>query len=233
MKPRTLNTQQERAFTLIELILAVGVTAIVFVAINGVFFAALRLRERATTAIDASLPVQQALSVLQRDLAGALPPTTNGIFAGGFKVGLVTSTGLNQPVAIELHTTTGALRANEPWGEVQRVTYQLRLSADRSAPGKDLTRSVTRNLLSTLTPLPQDQWLLGGVESVQFLCYDGTQWRDSWDTTIADTNLPTAVRVLIELAGQDGAGESESIELVVPIDAQVRGVPAITSNTGN
>ncbi len=208
-------------FTLIEVILALGITAIVLVAINGVFFGAMRLRESATNAVDESLPVQQALATLRRDLAGAMPPSTNGILSGDFKVGGVTSLGLSQPVDIELNTTTGALRANEPWGEVQRVTYELKLPADRSAPGKDLIRSVTRNLLATVTPQPEDQWMMGGVESIEYSCYDGTQWRDFWDTTVTDTNLPTAVRVRIQVAGsRGGSSDAQPIELVVPIDSQ-------------
>ncbi len=226
------NTGQALArcgFTLIELILAIGVTAIVLIAVNGVFFSAMRLRESTVAAVDGALPVQQALTTLRRDLEGAMPPRTNGIFAGDFKVGGVTSIGLNQPVDIELYTTTGALRANEPWGEVQKVTYQLRLPADRSAPGKDLIRSVTRNLLATVTPQPQDQWMLAGVESVTYSCYDGTQWRDYWDTTVTDTNLPIAVRVRIQFSGES----SGPAEIVVPIDAQPRTTPAIVTNTGS
>jgi type II secretion system protein J len=219
-----------RAFTLIELILAIGVAAIVLVAINAVFFSAMRLRENTSNAVEASLPEQQALMLLRQDLAGIMPPNTNGVFGGSFKVGSVSSTGLNQPVDIELYTTTGALRANEPWGEVQRVTYELRTSADPSLPGKDLVRSVTRNLLATATVAPDDQPLMSGVNNVEYSCYDGTQWRNYWDTTMTDTNLPVAVRVRIQMAGQDNA---QPIEIVVPVDAQQRHTPTITTGTGN
>jgi len=188
------------------------------------------LRETTSNAVEASLPEQQALTTLRRDLEGLMPPNTNGIFGGSFKVGGVSSTGLNQPVDIELYTTTGALRADEPWGEVQRVTYELKSPADPSAPGKDLIRSVTRNLLATTTPLPEDQRLMTGVSSVEYSCYDGTQWRNYWDTTLTDTNLPDAVRVRIQLAGKD---DSQPIEMVVPVDAQPRRTPTITSANGN
>ena len=213
---------RRRGFTLIELILAAGVMAIVLVAINGIFFGAMRLRESVTDAVDAALPVQQACDTLRRDLASAMPPTTNGIFSGDFKVGGVTSTGLNQPVDIELYTTTGALRSDEPWGDVQKITYELRSSADRTAPGKELVRSITRNLLTAIPPQPQDQSLLGGVQSVEYSCYDGTLWRDNWDTTGSDTNLPTAVRVRIQMAGNGGSADQQPIEIVVPIESQAR-----------
>ena len=122
------------------------------------------------------------------------------------------------PVDLELYTTTGVLRENEPWGEVQKVTYQLRLPENRRATGLDLVRSVTRNLLATMTPQPEDQWVMGGVESVHFSCYDGTTWYDTWDSTIT-TNLPKAVRVRMLLTNP---GTPRPIEMLVPIDSQSR-----------
>ena len=189
------------------------------ISINAVFFTALRLRERTTEAVDDSLPVDQTLATLRRDLQGAMPPSADGTLSGDFKVGGVASTGLNQPVDIELYTTTGALRDEEPWGEVQRVTYELKTSADRLAPGQDLIRSVTRNLLATTTPQPEDQFLMNGVQSIQFSCFDGTGWYDTWDSTVT-TNLPMAVRVRITRANR--AGGNAPIEMVVPIDSQSR-----------
>ena len=212
-------------FTLMELVLAMGICAIVLAAINAVFFSALRLRAVTMQAVDESLPVQRALTTLRRDLQCAMPPLTNGVLSGDFKVGDVTSLGLNQNVNIELYTTTGALHENEPWAEVQRVTYELRASAaGPSAPGKDLIRSVTRNLLATITPSPDDQWMMGNVASVDFDCYDGTQWRNAWDTTAGNTNLPVAVRVRIQLAGNDADSplSQQPIVIVVPIDTQSR-----------
>jgi general secretion pathway protein J len=212
-------------FTLMELVLAMAVCAIVLAAINAVFFSALRLRDTTTRAVDESLPVQQALATMRRDLQCVMPPSTNGVMSGDFKVGDVTSLGLNQNVAIELYTTTGALHENEPWGDVQRVTYELRPSAAGAvAPGKDLVRSVTRNLLATITPTPDEQWLMGHVESVEFDCYDGTQWRTTWDTTMGDTNLPVAVRVQIQMARNNAGSplDQQPIVLVVPIDSESR-----------
>jgi type II secretion system protein J len=211
-----------RAFTLIELILGVGIMAIVMIAINAVFFSAMRLRERTAGTVDESLPIEQTLAILRRDLQGAMAPSEEGILSGDFKVGGVTSIGVGQPVDIELYTTTGVLRENEPWGEVQKVAYQLRLPGNRSTPGQDLVRSVTRNLLATMTPQPEEQWMMGGVESIQFSCYDGTAWYDTWDSTIT-TNLPSAVRVRILLASPSSStGTPRPIEMLVPIDSQSR-----------
>jgi type II secretion system protein J len=212
-----------RAFTLIEMVLAIGIAAIVLIAVNAVFFTALRLRNATQAAVDAATPVDQALAVLRSDLQCAVTPTngTSKILSGDFKVGSVTSTGVSQPVAIEMFTATGGLSETKPWGDIQRVDYELKNPTDRSAPGRDLIRSVTRNLLPVATPDVEDQWMMSGVQSIEFSCFDGAQWSDTWDTTALaspDTNLPVAVRVQIQLVGN----ETTPIEIVVPIDSQSR-----------
>jgi type II secretion system protein J len=222
------------AFTLIELILSIAIMAIVLIAINAVFFSAMRLRESTTTIVEDSIPIQQALAQLRRDLQGAMPPSDTGVLAGGFKVGAVTSLGTSLPVDLEVYTTTGVMRDSEPWSEIQKVTYGLRQSGNRNLPGQDLYRSITRNLLATIAAQPEDQWMMGGVESIQFSCYDGTQWRDSWDTTQTDTNLPTAVRIRVLLASNNrGSTLPRSIEMVVPIDSRSRTNTTTTTSTGS
>jgi type II secretion system protein J len=214
------------AFTLIEMILAVGVAALVLAVIGSAFFAALHLREVTQAAVDGAAPVDLALAVMRRDLQCVVTPTngTSKILSGNFRVGSLTSPGVSQPVAIEMFTATGALRDNAPWGDIQKVTYELKDPADRNAPGKDLYRSVTRNILAATTPDVQDQWMLGGVQNIEFSCFDGSQWSDSWDTTgvtSVNTNLPVAVRVRIQLAGNNSAN-TQPIEILVPIDSQSR-----------
>jgi type II secretion system protein J len=218
-------------FTLIELILGIGIMATVLVAINAVFFSTMRLRERTNIAVEESLPIQQSLSILRRDLQGAMAPAGEGMLAGDFKVGNVTSLGMGLPVDIEFCTTTGILRDSEPWSEVQKVAYGLRLSNNRNVAGSDLYRLVTRNLLATITPQPEEQWMMSGVERIEFSCYDGSQWRDYWDTSITDTNLPGAVRVRILLAAQNENSDVRPIEMVVPVASQSLTNLAYTTTT--
>jgi type II secretion system protein J len=214
-------------FTLVEMILAVGVAALALAVVGGVFFTAVHLRDVTQTAVDQATPVEQALAVMRRDLEGAVTPTngTTKILSGDFRVGTLTSPGISQPVAIEMFTATGGLRDDAPWGDIQRVTYELRDPTDRNEPGKDLYRTVTRNLLSaSAVPDVNDQWMLGGVQGIEFLCYDGSQWSDTWDTTgvtSVNTNLPLAVLVRIQLAGNNPAN-TQPIEMLVPIDSQSR-----------
>jgi type II secretion system protein J len=216
-----IKTNIRGAFTLIEMILAIGIAAMVLVAINAVFFTAVRLRDTATAAIDAATPIDQAVSTIRRDLQCVVTPKPGGLMSGDFKTGNVTSTGISTPVAAELYTSTGSMSASEPWGEVQRVTYELKSSASGS---QDLYRSITRNLLTTGTPDVEDQLLLSGVADLHFSCYDGSQWQDTWDTTDTSggsTNLPLAVRVRIQLGGVEKLSPNP-IEVLVPIDSQSR-----------
>ena len=95
--------------------------------------------------------------------------------------------------------------------------------------GKDLSRSVTRNLLPSLQEQSAQQPLLSGVQTVSFFFYDGTQWRNTWDSTIADaktglTNtLPQAIKVQLALVSErTGRFAPAPIELVVPVVIQAR-----------
>jgi len=220
------------AFTLIEMVLAIGIAAIVLIAVNTVLFASLRLRDTTAEVVDAATPVDAAVTFIRRDLECVVTPTngTTKVLSGDFRAGNVSSPGVPEPVAVEMFTTTGALSASAPWGDIQRVTYELKQPTDRNATGKDLVRSVVRNLLTITTPEVEDQLMLSGVQDIKFSCYDGAQWQDTWDTTGVTstyTNLPLAVRVDIQMAGNNTAN-AQPIELVVPIDVQTRTNATIT-----
>ena len=212
-------------FTLIEMILAIGVAAIALITVNAVLFAALHLHGATVDVVNAAAPIDQTTAFLRRDLECLVTPTngTSKVLSGGFRVGdNLVSAGVSDPVAIEMFTATGALSDSQPWGDIQRVTYELKNSANASANGKDLYRSVQRNLLPAVTPTVDDQLMLHHVASVKFSAYDGATWRDTWDTTsptAVNTNLPLAVRVEIQLADNPNA---QPVEIVVPMDAVAR-----------
>jgi type II secretion system protein J len=232
-----IGTNKQSAFTLVEMILAIGVSAVVLVAVNAVLFTALRLRETTVSVVDAATPIDQTMTFLRRDLQCVVTPTngTSKVLSGSFRAGNVTSLGVSEPVAVEMCTATGALDVNSPWADIQRVTYGLKNSTDTSGQ-RDLYRTVTRNLLSTsATPDVQEQLMMSGVESVKVTCYDGSRWQETWDTSdvsSVNTNLPLAVRVEILMAGQN-KNLTDPIQLVVPIDVVARTNMVLTSTTGS
>jgi type II secretion system protein J len=212
---------EARAFTLIEVLLAVGIFAIVLFAINTVFFSALRLERATNRAVDERAPLNQAFAILRRDLQGAVPPVTNSYsLPRDFKSGGRSSFGAAAGASLEFYTTTGVMNDGEPWGDLQKVRYELVDAADpATAQGKELIRVITRNVLPTATAQEEEQTLVSNVESMEFLCYNGSDWRSTWDTTLGDVGLPLAVRVRLQLASENPAAKisREPLELLVPI----------------
>jgi type II secretion system protein J len=209
------------AFTLIEVLLAVAAFGIVLAAINTVYFSALRLRNKTAAAIDEAVPREHALAIIKRDLANLVVP-------GGTLSGVFQTTSLSNNVAGQSSptfcTTGAAIDDASPWSEIQRVSYLLVDSTNRTG-GRDLVRAVTRNLLPPVTQdQPDQQWLLSRVQALAFQYHDGSQWRDSWDSTAADTvtgetnTLPKAIKVQVELfSEQRGRTQPPALELVVPV----------------
>ncbi len=230
-----MKTNNTSAFTLIEMILAIGVASLVLLTANLVLFTALHLRDDTANMVDAATPVDSMVSFLKRDLQGCVAPTngTSKVLSGGFRAGNgLTSVGVSDPVAVEMFTTTGALSASQPWGEIQRVTYELKMPTTTGAIGRDLYRSIARNLLTFNSPTVEEQFMLGGVESVKFSCYDGAIWQDAWDTTSAtavNTNLPLAVKVAIQMAGN---AQAQPVQIIVPLDVVARTNMVFSTTSG-
>lgn len=221
---------RQQAFTLLELLLAVLVFAIVLAAVHTVFFSAFRLRNKTVDAVERSLPLQQALAVIKRDLANLVPP--GGTLAGALQstptltttaTGVSLSGTLNRQSGPQFFTAVGIVDETNPWGDIARVGYYL-APATNNTPGMDLFRAVARNLLPATQDETDDQFLMNGVDTVNFQYFDGTSWQDTWDSTLADTatglsnNLPAAIKVQLQLHNENPrAGTPAPLELVVPI----------------
>ena len=218
-----------RAFTLLELLLTVLVFAIVLGAIHGVFFTALRLRDRTSDAIERSLPLQQTLAILKRDIGNLVPP--GGKLSGQLQSTPTASTpgsSMNHASGPQFHTSVGIVGDAQPWGEIERVSYYL-AAPTNAAPGMDLFRSVARNLLPVSQDSTEDQFLMSGVDSITFQYHDGNNWKDTWDSTQADSttgltnNLPRAIKVALALHTENQSlGAPAPVELIVPVPVVAR-----------
>lgn len=234
-RPSAFGIGSTRAFTLIEVLLALTICAIVLVAINAVFATAVRLRDRTTAAVEDGLPMDRALETLRRDLKGTVGP--GGFLAGDFKCGaqgLGSSMGLSGEAGasgLDFFTSTGVIRDDAPWGDIQEVFYELKAPADRDQAGMELVRYANRNLLALTIQTPESQPLLRHVETIDFECYDGMQWQPIWDTSSGNSNLPTAVRITIHMAAKAGqdASKLQPFQMVVPLVSQTLGTNQISS----
>jgi len=200
-----------------------AICAIVLVAVNAVFATAIRLRDRTSAGVDEGLPIERTMELLRRDLKGAVGP--RGFLAGDFKCGtqaVGATMGLSGEAGgagLDFFSATGSIGEDAPWGDIQEVLYELKAPVDRNQGGMDLVRCVNRNILAVTTQVPEIQPLLSHVETVQFDCFDGSQWRDTWDTSSGDTNLPSAVRIRIQLLAKPGedASKKPPLEMLVPL----------------
>jgi type II secretion system protein J len=231
-------------FTLLELLIAVSIFAIVLAAINSVFYAAMRLERTASRSVEEAQPLEQTVSLIKRDLqaivapggvlAGPLQPAAAAASSGGNNANMIpagavaTGGGMGQQGSTVIYTASGALEEVMPWGDIQQVTYYLKAPIDRSALGSDLVRSINRNLLGTLQAQPLEQTLMGGVQRFQFSFFDGLNWLETWDTTTpnattgATNTLPRAIKVQIDLAVNRGELARAPVQILVPVVVQGR-----------
>jgi hypothetical protein len=199
-----------------------AISAIVLAAIGGVFYSVLRLRERTSSALDRSAMLQQALGIIRRDIQGTVAP--GGEMAGYFQAPAAGG-GMSGNSSIRFRTTCGSINGNAAWGDLMEVMYDLRapLQLNRG-PGNDLVRTISHNLLGTMGQDVEEQRILNNVQSAQFACYDGVQWLDTWDTSSANTNLPTALRFRLQMAAGSSSDnrDQQQIEMVFPLVSQSR-----------
>lgn len=218
---RKFAIQNKAAFTLIEVLLAVSVFAIVLAAINSVFFGALRLRNKTVQSFESALPLQQALALIQKDLEGMMLPT--GRFGGTFTTTIQSLTNnlfVGERVSPDIYTTSGNVGDLARWADVQKVAYFLASPTNNNSgsKGRDLVRQVTRNLLAAGVEEPELQYLMAGIETLRFQYYEGLNWSD----TLISSNLPLGIKVQITLADDDQSSRqiAPPVELVVPIIVQ-------------
>ena len=231
-------------FTLLELLIATAVFALVLIAVNTVFNTALTLRRATTEAVDGIIPITHAVAVMKRDLRSIVPPSAGGtgVFLGQFVGGQQSALeGLDvrdlQPVAVYLDffssggvpddssMYTDPQKAGNteplPWADIQRIDYYLRQPIFSKNKGSELVRTVRRNLLAPVeTPeIAVEESILDGVQELNFGYFDGTNWLSDWNSTNAIVPLPRAIMVTIEFDSSMAQNKAyrAPLRFVVPV----------------
>ena len=109
--------------------------AMLLIAIHAAFFSALGLRQKTIDSIEASLPVEEALETMQRDLANIVV-STNGVLIGPLQTTSQTNA-LPGQVRPDFYTSGGELDGMVPWGNVEKIDYVLAAPTNgQTGPGR-------------------------------------------------------------------------------------------------
>jgi type II secretory pathway pseudopilin PulG len=238
------NHRASRAFTLLEIMVAAVAASIILIAVYGIFYNSIKMRDSAMArSRDARLRAR-AVNVIRNDLRNAF--ISGGILASTLQGDVNGTDGPDSefPGYLKLTTTTGKDTDDEMYGDVQQVEYYIQRDKNAAAMSKGgvLTRVVTRDLLDTDPNVTHEEHILSGVQSFQVYFYDGTQWQTTWQmsgtstsgastsgmtgsTTSSGTSgqmLPAAIRVDIQrVADETPLGKSSMLpppplEILVP-----------------
>jgi len=220
-----------RAFTLIEMIMALSACAVILAAIYGVFSRAIHLRNDATMRARDARVRAHAAAVIANDLR-------NGWLSGGKLAAQLTSTpgsgGSSFPGYLKLTATTARqiperMEGTEPpatttetmIGDVQQIEYYI-VNDPEAAGTKSgmLVRAVDTNILAPAREAPVETPLLRDVEAIEVSFFEGTTWVETWPAAAGALTPPEAVRIVITQASHEKVAAPPPLEVLVKWTAQ-------------
>jgi type II secretion system protein J len=202
-----------RGFTLLELLLASAISAMMALVIYSAMVTGFKARRSAGAQMSDIRSMAIVMDIIAEDFESILPPT--GTLAGpmvgyamgspGFETDSVNFYCLGRDRA-------GVSALSEGFRRIELV-----LKTDGQTP--TLVRRVTRNLLAPAVPEPQDEVLSTEITGFSVRFFDGTSWYDEWDSTLQEDSLPIAVEVTLR---KPAARESDrtapySITRILPL----------------
>lgn len=185
----------QSGFTLLELILAMGMISMLAVSLYGTLRVAFKARESATSGIAPMRSANVALDLLGQDLESALPPT--GLLAGAFLAQHLGDV-QNSQDTIEFYAI-GTSDSLDPPASAAFRKIDIGMVPSPDGKGYVLLRRITSNLLSPQEVTPEEEILCRHVRSFALQYYDGTQWYQDWDSTQMGDILPVAVQVDLQI----------------------------------
>ena len=215
-----MKIRSRKGFTLLELLTAAAISAVLLGSLYMVLHGALKLRERTFDEVESGLPRLSMNLVIRRDLINMAAPV--GLLAGPVIGDTEEAQGFRRD-HLEFYTTSGITSEKAPWGDIQKVEYFLEEPEDGEPDkeGLNLVRAVTRNLLASTVEEPEETVLARGVESLEITYFDGTVWQDSWDSTGMDNAAPKAVKIRADFIPEtEDEAEKPSLELLCEVVAQ-------------
>lgn len=196
-------------FTLLELLFAIALMALVAGTLYGSLFIAAKAHDSATRAVESPRTSALAMELLAQDFDAAMPPT--GVLSNEF---LGTHSGNNSD-SLSFISCAHVPREGETASDMRQITLSSEILPDDPRPV--LVRRITTNLLASQTLLPREQILCRNVKTFTARYFDGSLWQDSWDSSGQDNILPSAVEVTLEFGIAPRPGDLEQTYRIVRV----------------
>tara|TARA_B100001013_G_C24591237_1_gene434891 strand:+ start:529 stop:1224 length:696 start_codon:yes stop_codon:yes gene_type:complete len=199
MIAKSKNRERNSAFTLLELLVALSLTAVLAGSLYASLFIGFKAYERATESLEPARAVEFAFELLREDLLSTMPPV--GILAGEFSgtdESLIENQARDQ---LLFHSSANEPGDDEIASDLRKVEFLV--EEDSESRQTLLVRRLTSNLLASTIPEPVTETLCRQVVSFNLRYFDGSAWHDSWDSTTNDNALPAAVEVQLSILRPD------------------------------
>lgn len=207
--PRKQRGATRRAFTLLELVVAMAMVAVLATSLYASLRIAFKAKASAEAAVEPPRTAELAMEFLRDDLQNAIGP--NGVLAGSFVGTDGTDDRGRSADDLTFYSTADGPDHVDANGEIKGV--ELTVTQQPGSSDHVLVRRVIRNLLSQMAVTPDEEVLCRGVGGFNLRYFDGTNWQDSWDSTQENT-LPAAVEVTLQLDRPAGAPDARPLQFV-------------------
>lgn len=184
-----------RGFTLLEVLVATAMVAILAGSLYASLSIAFRARRSALAAVEPVAKTQLAVALMGEDIRNAVVPS--GVLAGPFLGQDGQDERGHDSDSLSFYCTAVSPESDVGIGDIKLVE----LGCEPSDDGKTqiLVRLVTTNLRSTKVVEPEREVLCRGVFALNIRYFDGSEWLDDWDSTTEDNTLPCAIEVTLQL----------------------------------
>ena len=216
---RILTRRAPRGFTLIEMMLAIGVLALILAMLASSFSTIAHSKVHAEGRLMVDREGRALLWQLTKELRNAVqtPYTASNValFGNGHM-------GNGAPIdTITLSTFSGGHRkALTGMTPETIVTYNLTANPDQ--PGWYLLQRSQQSGLLTSTVAPQTTTLADNILSLHFRYFDGQKWGESWESSSQPQGrqLPVAVAIQIQMAAPGGRVMDFATQVTLPMAIQ-------------
>ncbi len=208
-------------FSLLEVILALAIVALVLAAITPALIGTLRAQRQAARILEPLVHEQLALSMLRDDLMSA--PLANGSVSQAFVVENDQSNGRRGDTVTMFHHAPPPLPPRIAIREAELGQAVITWTLQKAEDGRGLawTRSRRANLLATgIVAEPLAEVLLDHVAELTVETLSGTTWSRTYNSDTKNGILPLAIRVTYALLNSDGeTGPRHQVIIDLPMVA--------------